>query len=168
MPESTFDQVPTVVLDESNLVVAGEVSFDRNMLWHSSDVSVKPILNNKRIEKPVAIRFDASALKFKSVSADEALALMQREGAFEELLTNFVKAATPGPSSSSSDRINALRYFQSLCVNGECAETIINSTLTPMLVGMLKDEKSLSIQLELVLILGLLVRFATYISPSLL
>jgi hypothetical protein len=207
-----------------------------SLIWHPSDLSVKPIVANRRIERLPEPRFDARALPFQPLSLPQLLDTDQKVGggggavrrrgagrgaglrqqgghrvrgraltrsekpcleaapaaprnlrrpalirappsrhpgpplplprqALEAFLTQIYRAlaaATP-----LKDKVNVLTYFETLCVDTNAANVLINSSLTMLFVRMLRNSRAPLLRVRLASVLGLLVRHATFISDDL-
>ena len=62
---------------------------------------------------------------------------------------------------------NVLAYFETLCVDTGAANVLINSSLTVLIVRMLRNARTPALRVRLASVLGLLVRHATYIADEL-
>ena len=60
-----------------------------------------------------------------------------------------------------------LAYFETLCVDTGAANVLINSSLTILIVRMLRNARMPALRVRLASVLGLLVRHATYIADEL-
>lgn len=52
------------------------------------------------------------------------------------------------------DKVNVLSYFETLCVETNAANTLVNSSLTVLFVRMLKNARALSLRIRLASVLG--------------
>lgn len=64
-------------------------------------------------------------------------------------------------------QVNVLSYFETLCVDTNAANVLINSSLTILFIRMLRNARAPSLRIRLASVLGLLVRHATYIAEEL-
>lgn len=60
-----------------------------------------------------------------------------------------------------------LSYFETLCVDTNAANVLINSSLTILFIRMLRNARAPTLRIRLASVLGLLVRHATYIAEEL-
>ena len=60
-----------------------------------------------------------------------------------------------------------LSYFETLCVETNAANVLINSSLTILFIRMLRNARAPTLRIRLASVLGLLVRHATYIAEEL-
>jgi len=63
--------------------------------------------------------------------------------------------------------VNVLAYFETLCTDTGAANVLINSSLTILIVRMLRNARAPTLRVRLASALGLLVRHATYIANEL-
>ena len=64
-------------------------------------------------------------------------------------------------------QVNVLSYFETLCTDTNAANVLINSSLTILMVRMLRNARAPTLRVRLASALGLLVRHATYIADEL-
>ncbi len=64
-------------------------------------------------------------------------------------------------------QVNVLAYFETLCTDTGAANVLINSSLTILIVRMLRNARAPTLRVRLASALGLLVRHATYIADEL-
>lgn len=64
-------------------------------------------------------------------------------------------------------QVNVLAYFETLCTDTSAANVLINSSLTILMVRMLRNARAPTLRVRLASALGLLVRHATYIADEL-
>lgn len=64
-------------------------------------------------------------------------------------------------------QVNVLAYFETLCTDTGAANVLINSSLTILVVRMLRNARAPTLRVRLASALGLLVRHATYIADDL-
>jgi serine/threonine-protein kinase ULK4 len=66
-----------------------------------------------------------------------------------------------------NEKLNTLIYFESIIVNSNVSNRLINSMFVAMLVRMLKTIKSLGVRQRLCSVVGLLIRHSTVIDAEL-
>ncbi|PNW72926.1 hypothetical protein CHLRE_14g612000v5 [Chlamydomonas reinhardtii] len=156
-------------MDDDLLVETGPMVTDRDsasleeLIWHPSDTAVKPIVANRRIERLPDPRFDAASLPFKPWSLPEMLNANQAD--LEAFLTHIYRAIAS--AAPLKDKVNVLSYFETLCVDTNAANVLINSSLTILFIRMLRNARAPTLRIRLASVLGLLVRHATYIAEEL-
>ncbi|KAL3147840.1 hypothetical protein ABBQ32_002563 [Trebouxia sp. C0010 RCD-2024] len=133
------------------------------LIWHASDSSVKPIVANRRIERLPEPKWDAQALPFRPLALQDMLSASQQD--LEAFLTQVYKAIAG--AAPLKDKVNVLAYFETLCTDTGSANVLINSSLTILIVRMLRNARAPTLRVRLASALGLLVRHATYITDEL-
>ena len=134
---------------------------------HASDLVVRPIVNNRRVEpngSAMDTVHDAKALPFPALDVKSVLSLSRPE--LEAFLTAVYRSVAE--SSPMRSKVNALAYFETLCSNAEAANVLVNSSLASMFVEVLAQSKAPTLRTRLCSILGLLFRHATEIGDELL
>eukprot|EP00762_Andalucia_godoyi_P005004 ANDGO_01424.mRNA.1 Serine/threonine-protein kinase RUNKEL len=137
-------------------------SLDR-ILFGQHDNTVRPIVGNPKIEKPDETDFDPKMLPVQPYSVSELLALSTPD--IETFLTKIYRCITG--KTNLSEKMNMLTYFQSLCTDSRSANLIVNSSLMHLFVKVLKAFKSSTIRSRLCTIMGLVIRYATFIDSAL-
>ena len=133
-----------------------------DLAFHPSDLVVKPIVGNRRIEKQHDVSWDISMLPFEALSLQEMLGLDQ--DTLESFLSQIYKSIVASPSVS--EKLNVLLYFEGLCKSSGSANILINSSLMHMFVTRLRASKVASLQTQFAGIIGTLVRHATFIGED--
>jgi len=136
------------------------------LIWHSTDSAVKPIVGNRKIERVPEPRWEARSLPFAAMSLQEVLdASVHQQDALEAFLTHIYRAIAG--AAPMKDKLNVLAYFETLCSDTKAANMLINSSLAVLFVRMLKNAKAPTLRVRLASVIGLLVRHATYIADEL-
>ncbi|CAI5470722.1 unnamed protein product [Closterium sp. Yama58-4] len=148
-----------------------------DVMWHASDVAVKPIVLNRRIEKLPEPAFDARHLPMDPLAPADLVKLaggsaaaegQQQRGsssAADAMLGRLVGVMSG--SFSLADKLNVLKYVESLAYDPDAANVVINSPLMVCLVKFLRNCKVPALRVELCTAIGLLVRHATAIRREL-
>lgn len=84
----------------------------------------------------------------------------------ETHLSDVYHAMSAG-NTTVNDKLNALAYFESIIVNSQVSNRLINSAFMNLLVKMLKNIKSPVIKSRLCSVVGLLIRHSTVIENPL-
>ncbi|XP_024394414.1 serine/threonine-protein kinase RUNKEL [Physcomitrium patens] len=139
---------PSVVLSQS--------------LWHPSDLSVRPIMLNRRIEKVPESNFDSRMLPVERLTSSEFVKMEseQQDAFLNKIMTNI-------HGSSVNEKINTLKYLETLCTNIDAANVLINGPVMPLLVKLLRTIKLPALRVQLTSVMGLLIRHATLIEEEL-
>lgn len=135
------------------------------LLNHSSDTTVKPIIGNKDIEiVPPAPALTPSSLQFEPWPIEKINQLIdspQIESHLQDIYTALASNVT------INEKLNALIYFESIIDNSNVSNRLINSAFVSLLVKLLKSVKSPGVKQRLCSVIGLLVRHSTVIDNEL-
>jgi serine/threonine-protein kinase ULK4 len=101
------------------------------VLIHNSDKAVKPIIGNKDIEKATELVFNASQLPFQAMDSDQVSPSIETP-AIEGHLHEVYNAMTL--SGTVNDKLNVLIYFESIILNSNVANRLINSAFIGLLI----------------------------------
>jgi serine/threonine-protein kinase ULK4 len=129
------------------------------LLIHNIDTSVKPIIGNKDIEKQNELRYSLQFLTFNPWKIEDIVETINTNKIENHLSEVYSSIA----GNSPQEKIHALAYFESIIVNSNVANRLINSAFVNLFVKVLKSAKSTQIKQRLCSIIGLLVRHATII-----
>jgi serine/threonine-protein kinase ULK4 len=162
-PESRRPTVISSSAARKEVIKSIDYSRFEKLCTHSSDLIVRPIILNRRIEVVQEAPHDPDTLPFKAISVSEMLATSQTE--LEAFLTRVYRSvAHPSPIQ---EKVNTLAYFETLCSDTSSANVLVNSSLMSMFVRVLGSSKAPSLRIRLCSIMGLLMRHATHIGDEL-
>jgi serine/threonine-protein kinase ULK4 len=133
------------------------------LLLQPSDLHVRPIISNPRIEKTAEPNYVAADLTFPGhpLEAIQSMSPSDLEG----FLTQVYRAI--GGSSKAAAKSNCLSYLQTLCGDADLVGILINSSLAKLLVKMLLNASHpSSLRAQVCLVLGLMVRHTSVIHPD--
>ena len=135
------------------------------LIIHNSDNQVKPIIGNKEIEKVQEVSFNPENLTFQPWEAERITAKIDSQ----EIETHLgdVYQALAASNSTINEKLNALFYFESIIINSNVSNRLINSAFMNLLVKMLKSIKTPGIKSRLCSVVGLLIRHSTVIENEL-
>lgn len=85
----------------------------------------------------------------------------------EAQISNVPLFCRPSCFAVACWQVNVLAYFETLCTDTGSANVLINSSLTVLIVRMLRNARAPTLRVRLASALGLLVRHATYIADEL-
>ena len=132
------------------------------LVLHSSDTTVKPIVGNKEIDKPLELSFSVQTFPFATLSQEEVL----RKGESTSLDDHFQEIFT-ALNTPSVDKQNLLTYFESIILNAAVANKLINSVFVNYFIKLLKTGKNMMVKARVCSILGQLLRHSTLINNEL-
>lgn len=145
-----------------NIKVNAKLVNLQELLFHSSDYTVKPIIGNRDIEKPSEVTFNPQGLGIVPWSADDVLSKCETSALGDHFHSIYTIL-----SSQLQDKANILNYFETLILNSAVANKLINSEFVSLFVKMLRSSKSPNIKMRICSIIGQMIRHATLISPEL-
>eukprot|EP00761_Pharyngomonas_kirbyi_P000355 gb/GECH01000355.1/.p1 GENE.gb/GECH01000355.1/~~gb/GECH01000355.1/.p1 ORF type:complete len:1235 (+),score=314.16 gb/GECH01000355.1/:1-3705(+) len=129
-------------------------------LYHPSDMFVKPIVNNNKIEKVIETSYNSGDLPFHDYLPDDFLKLDATEQG--NLFTSIYRAVIS--DSNLQAKYSTLCYVEQLAYNLHAANLLINCTLMFQFVKMVQSETDPRMKERVCSVIGVLVRHATYIT----
>ncbi|KAH9098186.1 hypothetical protein LEN26_016623 [Aphanomyces euteiches] len=132
----------------------------RKRIFTTADCVVKPIVACNEIEKVSVPRVNVSSLPFTTVSASSLTKQRDIEEKLEEIY-HYLRG-----DASVAEKHNALAYLNSLSTSSKLANIIVNSSLLDVLVKLLEQSTSSALSSRLCLVLGTMIRYATFIAPD--
>eukprot|EP00659_Diplonema_papillatum_P006532 gene6532-9978_t len=136
----------------------------QSLLFTPSDSHVKPIMCNTRVERLSEVKYDVDSLSFPAHTLQEVCSMSHP--VLEAFLTSIYKAL--GGATTIGDKQNCLCYFETLCGATATANLFINSVLMTLFVKMVQNKSyPPGFKTRLCLVMGLLIRHATYIKTDL-
>jgi serine/threonine-protein kinase ULK4 len=125
---------------------------------------VKPIVGNKEIERIIESVYNAQHLKFTPWSSDEVIAKINTTQIESHLSDVYTSIAS---NTTINEKISTLQYFESIIVNSNVSNSLINSVFMALLKKMLEQIKSPMIKIRVCSVVGLLIRHSTIIDNEL-
>jgi serine/threonine-protein kinase ULK4 len=132
-------------------------------LWHPSDLAVRPIMLYKKGDKLVEPGYDLRSLPCEPITPSDFVKLSAEE---METFINKIVVSISG-SSALNEKLNTLKYLETVCANAESANILINGPAMQMLVKMLRTSKIPALRAQVIYAMGLLIRYATLIEEEL-
>lgn len=105
------------------------------LLIHNTDTAVKPIVGNTEIEIIQEPTFNSEFLKFQPWSSDEVIVKINTTQIESHLRDVYESIAS---SPDTNEKINALKYFESIIVNSNVSNHLINSAFMVLLKTILE------------------------------
>eukprot|EP01083_Nonionella_stella_P279347 950321_1 len=162
--------VGDVNLSHSSLSLTRLTLDASELIFHSSDTNIKPIIDNPKIEKIPRPKYDARRLPFNALSAEKLAEL--DAGALACILGEIGRAIadkTRSQNLSSAVRTHTLNYLLNVCSSGsnELANVLVSSDLMILLFDVLKlNKSSTDLSAAILTIIGLTVRHSMQILPA--
>ena len=126
---------------------------------------MKPIIGNKEIEKIQEVSFNPDNLTFQPWDHEKIIAKIDSPEIEAHL--GDVYQALAANNSTINEKLNALFYFESIIINSNVSNRLINSAFMNLLAKMLKSIKTPGIKSRLCSVVGLLIRHSTVIENEL-
>ncbi|CAH1451771.1 unnamed protein product [Lactuca virosa] len=137
----------------------GVVSLSQ-VVWHSSDLSVRPVMPSKKSDKQSDV---LPSLPFDAIPASDLVKLPKDQ---LDVVTKSIVTILNG-NTTIGEKQNVIRYLEMLSTNVEAANILTNGSIMPVLVKMLRQSKASALRVMLASLLGLLIRHSTYIEDEL-
>ncbi|KAK9671825.1 hypothetical protein RND81_12G057000 [Saponaria officinalis] len=131
-----------------------------DVFWHPSDLSVRPVMPSRKADKA----YEAIAhLPFEALQASEfeKMSKDQLDAFNTVIVTSF------NGNGNIGEKQNVILYLETLSSNAEVASMITNGPIMPVLIKMLRQSKASALRIQLVMLIGLLIRHSTYIHDDL-
>ncbi|ORC89746.1 protein kinase [Trypanosoma theileri] len=135
------------------------------LLTHTSDAHIRPLVMNVRIERFVEQKYDPTSLGFDPPTKSEL------RGFTEQQQAQFITMIYRALSSSSigyEEKLNILCYFETVCTDAAIANFVVNSSVMTLCLSMASHHKApSSYRATAISIMSILVRHATFIHTDL-
>jgi len=132
------------------------------VIVHQSDLTVKPIVGNRDIERSESVA-SLGNLPIRIWTMDEITTKCDRSE-FKVHLDEILAAID---SSQLSDKVNILNYFEQTIVNSGIANNVINGPFVGVLLRLLRTSRQPVLRTRICSIFGQMIRHATLIEVSL-
>ncbi|PKA51007.1 Serine/threonine-protein kinase TIO [Apostasia shenzhenica] len=128
------------------------------ILWHPSDLSVRPVMPSR---KAIKVSDAMPSLSFKVVPACEYVKLLPDQ--LSALNSQIIR----GLNGSLQHLEKIIRYLEILSMNSDAANIITNGPIMLSLIKMLRHPKMVVLHSHIASLIGLLIRHSTYIEADL-
>ncbi|KAL9232828.1 hypothetical protein vseg_007893 [Gypsophila vaccaria] len=131
-----------------------------DVFWHPSDLSVRPVMPSRKADKAhetiAHLPFQALHVsEFEKMSKDQL-------DAFNTSIVNSFNG-----NGNVGEKQSVILYLETLSSNAEVASMITNGPIMPVLIKMLRQSKASALRIQLVMLIGSLIRHSTYIHDDL-
>ncbi|KAJ4882519.1 Protein kinase family protein with ARM repeat domain [Raphanus sativus] len=130
-----------------------------DVLWHLSDLSVRPVMPSKKSDKEAV-----PSLSFEAPHASDFGKMGKQE---LEPLNNRIISVLTGSSAGISEKQNLIRYLETLSGNADAANILTNGPIMLVLVKVLRLSKTPAFRVQIASLIGLLIRHSTAIEDDL-
>ncbi|KAF3567693.1 hypothetical protein DY000_02018560 [Brassica cretica] len=130
-----------------------------DVLWHLSDLSVRPVMPSKKSDKEAV-----PSLSFEAPQPSDFGKMGKQE---LEPLNNRIITVLSGSSAGISEKQNLIRYLETLSGNADAANILTNGPIMLVLVKVLRLSKTPAFRVQIASLIGLLIRHSTSIEDDL-
>lgn len=130
------------------------------VLWHQSDLSVRPVMPSRKIDKVSEV---IPSLPFEALPVSDFVKMSKEQ---LDAVHNRIIAIFNG-NSSIGEKQNVIRYLEMLSSSADAANILTNGPIMLMLVKLLRQSKASALRVQVASLIGLLIRHSTYIDDSL-
>ncbi|KAG2395804.1 Serine/threonine-protein kinase [Vigna angularis] len=130
------------------------------VLWHSSDLSVRPVMPSRKVDKVLEV---IPSLPFEALQASDFVKMPKEK---LEAVHNRILAILNG-NTSIGEKQNVIRYLEMLSINADAANVLTNGPIMLTLVKLLRQSKASALRVQLASLIGLLIRHSTFVDDSL-
>ncbi|RNF18309.1 putative protein kinase [Trypanosoma cruzi] len=135
------------------------------LMAHTSDAHIRPLVMNSRIERFVEQKYDSEKMGFEPPAKAEIKTFTEQQQ------SDFIKMIYRTLSSSSlshEEKLNVLCYFEDVCTDAAIANFIVNSSIMTLCLKMVSQRNAPSnYRATAASIMSILVRHATFIHTDL-
>ncbi|CAA7061903.1 unnamed protein product [Microthlaspi erraticum] len=130
-----------------------------DVLWHLSDLSVRPVMPSRKSDKE-----SVPSLSFEAPQPSDFGKMGKQE---LEPLNNRIITVLSGSSAGISEKQNLIRYLETLSSNADAANILTNGPIMLVLVKVLRLSKTPAFRVQIASLIGLLIRHSTSIEDDL-
>ncbi|CAH2072418.1 unnamed protein product [Thlaspi arvense] len=130
-----------------------------DVLWHLSDLSVRPVMPSRKSDKEAV-----PSLSFEAPQPSDFGKMGKQE---LEPLNNRIVTVLTGSSAGMSEKQNLIRYLETLSSNADAANILTNGPIMLVLVKVLRLSKTPAFRVQIASLIGLLIRHSTSIEDEL-
>ncbi|GAB2266242.1 hypothetical protein Dimus_001262 [Dionaea muscipula] len=131
-----------------------------DVLWHPSDLSVRPVMPSRKADK---ISDAITSLPFDALLASEFVKKSKEQ---LDAFLNKIVVILNG-NHNVVEKQNVIRYLETLSNNVDAANILTNGSVMLVLVKMLRQSKASTLRVQLASVIGLLIRYSTFIEDNL-
>lgn len=129
------------------------------VLWHPSDLSVRPVMPSRKIDKGSDVM---PSLPFHAIPPADFTKMPKDK---LDLMYNKIISIMNG--NVNGEKQNVLRYLEMLSTNADAANILTNGPIMLVIVKMVRQSKALALRVQLSSLIGLLIRHSTFIGDDL-
>ncbi|XP_052814405.1 serine/threonine-protein kinase ULK4-like isoform X2 [Mya arenaria] len=136
-----------------------------NLVYHPSDFSMSPIVDNPKVQRPPTAKYDAKTLPVNPISPEKFSSLPEKDQTrhLKALLDN-ISTSEKGPPSQK--RIQVYHYMAALCNCKEAATYLANNNAFSVLTKQLKEVTHAEVRVKIARVIGLMANNTTTLDES--
>ncbi|XP_064646752.1 serine/threonine-protein kinase ULK4-like [Lineus longissimus] len=135
------------------------------LVFHISDQSVTPIVDNPKILKPATLKFDSKSIPVPPHSADKILSLSPKDQQKHiQAVVNAIDTPEKGPPSQK--RLHLLIYTATLASKPALAEIFMKYNAMNVMAKQIKDNTQVDLRVRLARIIGLIANNLTELDEA--
>ncbi|GAB2211724.1 hypothetical protein Droror1_Dr00025057 [Drosera rotundifolia] len=131
-----------------------------DVLWHPSDLSVRPVMPSRKADK---LSDTIPSLPFDAVAVSEFVKKPKEQ---LDAFVNKIVMILNG-NLSVLEKQNVIKYLEMLSSNVDAANILSNGPVMLVLVKMLRQPKASALRVQVASVVGLLIRYSTFIDDNL-
>ncbi len=166
-------EVASSPVDVEKSIVNPQLPSFETVMLHPTDKIIKPIIGNKMIEVLIPTTFSKNKLPFQCWRLDKIKEHCRSNNM--KLMENYLLVIyslmeqyhSRKDSSDEDNLLNVLNYFETIILDKEVANNIINTSFTTLLISILNGSRSEVIKLRVCCIIAFLIRYSTVIETPL-
>ncbi|XP_050996362.1 serine/threonine-protein kinase ULK4 [Acomys russatus] len=141
-------------------------SYMRELIYTDSDLVITPIVDNPKIMKPPAIKFDPKILHLPAYSVDKLLVL--KDADWNDFLQQVCSQIDSSEKSTGASRakLNLLCYLCVVATHKEVATRLLHSPLFHLLIQHLRIAPNWDIRSKVARVLGVLASHTTELQEN--
>ncbi|THG08260.1 hypothetical protein TEA_011010 [Camellia sinensis var. sinensis] len=128
------------------------------VLWHPSDLSVRPVMPSRKADK-----MSIPSLPIDALPATDYLKMPKDQ---VDTFNNRIITILNG-NTAIGEKQNLIRYLEMLSSNADAANILTNGSIMLVVVKMLRQSKASALRVQLASLIGLLIRHSTFIDDEL-
>ncbi|XP_038077861.1 serine/threonine-protein kinase ULK4-like [Patiria miniata] len=123
-------------------------------LW---DLTVSPIIDNAKIQKPTPLKYDAKSLPVSAPSVEKLLKLSTADLLHQvDVLAEALNKMNDKTASGQRSKVQFLNYIATICSNGSLGAVVIKSKMIASLLQCLKASQAIEVRCRAGRVVGLL------------
>ncbi|XP_050217966.1 serine/threonine-protein kinase RUNKEL [Mercurialis annua] len=130
------------------------------VLWHPSDLSVRPVMPSRKADKALEI---VHSLPFEALQPSDFVKMSKEQ---LDTVNSRIISVFNG-NTSIGEKQNLIRYLEMLSSQSDAANILTNGPIMLILVKMLRLSKTSALRVQLASLIGLLIRHSTFIEDDL-